>query len=80
MGTDIDAGVIPTGADIECDYEISDSGTITIEISIPCIGASFANHNFYSPQEGDVYKRQARKGIIPIFGQRKHLRQQALCL
>ncbi len=54
MGTDIDAGVIPTGADIECDYEISDSGTITIEISIPCIGASFANHNFYSPQEGQL--------------------------
>ena len=27
-GTDIDSGVVPTGADIECEYEMSDSGTI----------------------------------------------------
>lgn len=49
-GTDIAAGVIPTGADIECEYEISDSGNITLEASIPCIGASFRNRNFYSRQ------------------------------
>lgn len=53
-GTDIDAGVVPTGADIECEYEMSDSGTITLEASIPCIGASFSNHNFYSRQEGQL--------------------------
>ena len=53
-GTDIDAGVIPTGADIECEYEMSDSGTINLEVSIPCIGASFGNHNFYSRQEGQI--------------------------
>lgn len=53
-GTDIDAGVIPTGADIECEYEMSDSGTINLEASIPCIGASFSNRNFYSRQEGQI--------------------------
>ena len=53
-GTDISTGIIPTGADIECDYEISDSGTITLQASIPCIQASFSNHNFYSRQEGQV--------------------------
>lgn len=53
-GTDIDAGVVPTGADIECEYEMSDSGTINLEASIPCIGATFGNHNFYSRQEGQV--------------------------
>lgn len=53
-GTDIDAGVVPTGADIECEYEMSDSGTIHLEASIPCIGASFGNHNFYSRQEGQI--------------------------
>ena len=53
-GTDIDSGVIPTGADIECEYEMSDSGTIILEASIPCIGASFSNHNFYSRQEGQL--------------------------
>lgn len=53
-GTDIDSGVVPTGADIECEYEILDSGTISLEVSIPCIGASFANRNFYSRQEGQI--------------------------
>ena len=53
-GTNIDSGVIPTGADIECEYEMSDSGTINLEASIPCIGASFGNHNFYSRQEGQL--------------------------
>ena len=53
-GTSIDSGVIPTGADIECEYEMSDSGTIILEASIPCIGASFGNRNFYSRQEGQL--------------------------
>ena len=53
-GMDIASGVIPTGADIECEFEMSDSGTIHLEASIPCIGASFGNHNFYSRQEGQI--------------------------
>lgn len=53
-GTDIPSGVVQTGADIECEYEMSDSGTIRLEASIPCIGASFNNKNFYSRQEGQV--------------------------
>ena len=53
-GTNIASGVVPTGADIECEYEMSDSGTISLEASIPCIGASFGNHNFYSRQEGQL--------------------------
>lgn len=53
-GTDFISGVIPAGADIECEYEVSDSGTITLEVSIPCIGASFNNRNFYSRQEGQL--------------------------
>lgn len=53
-GSDIASGVVPTGADIECEYEMSDSGTINLEASIPCIGASFSNHNFYSRQEGQL--------------------------
>lgn len=53
-GSDLDAGVIPTGADIECEYEMSDSGTIHLEVSVPCLGVSFGNHNFYSRQEGQT--------------------------
>ena len=54
VGRDIDSGVVPTGADIECEYEVLDSGTINLEVSIPCIGASFGNRNFYSRQEGQI--------------------------
>lgn len=53
-GYDFDNGVIPTGADIECEYEMSDSGTIHLEASVPCIGASFHKHNFYSRQEENL--------------------------
>ncbi len=53
-GTDIAEGVVPTGADIECEYEISDSGTINLTASIPCIGITFSNCNFYSRQEGQI--------------------------
>lgn len=54
IGTDIDSGVIPTGADIECEYEMSDSGTITIGASVPCAGVSFPGRNFYSRHVVDI--------------------------
>ncbi|MDD4767082.1 MAG: Hsp70 family protein [Desulfotomaculaceae bacterium] len=52
-GMDFEEGVIPTGADIECDYEISDSGNIILEVSIPCIHAAFEG-NFYFRNEIDL--------------------------
>ena len=48
LGTDFSEGVVPMGAAIECDYEMSDSGAINLEVSIPCIGATFNNRNYYS--------------------------------
>ena len=53
-GNDFDSGIIPTGAEIECLYEMSDSGNIRIELSVPCIGAIFRNRNFYSRTEGQT--------------------------
>ena len=54
-GSDFDDGVIPAGADLECDYEILDSGNIIIEVSVPCIGGTFhSDKNFYSRQEGQL--------------------------
>jgi len=54
-GTDFDDGVIPAGADLECEYEILDSGNIVIEVSVPCIGGTFhSGKNFYSRQEGQL--------------------------
>jgi len=54
-GSDFDDGVIPAGADLECEYEILDSGNIIIEVSVPCIGGLFnsAGKNFYSRQGGE---------------------------
>ncbi|AMN10636.1 MAG: Hsp70 family protein [Alteromonas macleodii] len=54
-GSDFDDGVIPAGADLECDYEILDSGNIIIEVSVPSIGGVFhSGKNFYSRQEGQL--------------------------
>lgn len=54
-GNDFDDGVIPAGADLECNYEILDSGTVVIEVSVPCIGGTFnSGKNFYSRQEGQL--------------------------
>jgi len=41
VGTDFDHGIIPTGDRLECEYEVSDSGTISFEVSVPSIGAVF---------------------------------------
>jgi molecular chaperone DnaK len=54
VGTDFESGIIPTGAEILCDYEMADSGAIHLGVSVPCIGADFGDINFYSRQEGQV--------------------------
>ena len=53
-GADFDSGVIPVGADLVCEYEIQDSGLINLQVSVPCIGSTFPDRNFYSPQEGQI--------------------------
>jgi molecular chaperone DnaK len=54
-GSDFVDGVIHSGADLECEYEILDSGTINIVVSVPCIGGTFhSGKNFYSRQEGQL--------------------------
>lgn len=53
-GTDLESGEISVGDEIECEYEMTDSGTIILEVSVPSIGASFSNKNFYSRQEGQL--------------------------
>ncbi len=67
-GSDFDDGVIPAGADLECEYEIMDSGNIIIEVSVPCIGGLFnsAGKNFYSRQEGesDYLLESTRQRIV----------------
>ncbi|MGN0810365.1 MAG: Hsp70 family protein [Akkermansia muciniphila] len=64
-GSDFDEGIIPAGAELICDYEILDSGAINLEVSVPCIGASFPSHrNFYSRQEGQMDFESANELIM----------------
>ncbi len=53
-GTSFEDGIIPTGAEIICEYEMSDSGAIHLGVSIPCVGADFGNRNFYARQDIDL--------------------------
>ena len=54
-GEDFEDGVIPVGADLECDYEIRDSGHLYIEVSVTSIGATFdSDRNFYDSKEGRI--------------------------
>lgn len=54
-GRDFDFGMIMPGAEIVCDYMVTDSGSIELDISVPSISESFNNDkNFYSRQEGQI--------------------------
>ncbi len=62
-GSDFSEGLIPAGADIICDYEVSDSGNIALDVTIPSISGSFpSNHNFYSRREAERdFTKEARR-------------------
>lgn len=52
-GADFDDGVIPAGGELQCDFEMNDSGSIKLEVSVPSIGGVFlSDRNYYSRQEG----------------------------
>lgn len=53
-GRDLDYGLIPVGANIICNYEISDSGNINLEVSIPSAGILLNKTNLYSREEGQL--------------------------
>jgi molecular chaperone DnaK len=64
-GADFDEGAIPAGAELECDYEILDSGHIDVHFSVPSIGGTFhSNKNFYSRQEGQVDYSSSASSVI----------------
>lgn len=61
-GSDFDDGVISAGAELVCEYEVSDSGNIVMEVSVPSIGGSFpSGRNLYSRQEGQIDYTNASK-------------------
>ena len=53
-GKSLPEGTVPIGAEIICDYEMSDAGALRLGVSIPCIGVNLHKANFYSRQEGQT--------------------------
>ena len=51
-GSDFVGGVLPAGADVECEFEALDSGRISLQASVPCIGIALPRKDYYSRQEG----------------------------
>lgn len=53
-GTSFYNGMIPVGAEIICEYEMNESGTLQLGVSIPCVGVNLTEQNFYSRVEGQT--------------------------
>ncbi len=63
-GSDISDGVIAKGAELICEYEVSDSGHIVLDVTVPSISGTFnSGRNFYSAQEGQIDYTKASKRI-----------------
>lgn len=74
-GSDFAEGDISIGSEIECHYEVLDSGELKLEVSIPEIGGIFDSmgKNFYSRQEGQIdYSSEAAR--VADEGREMHAR------
>lgn len=60
-GMDFDNGIISTGDDLECEYEISDSGNLSFEVLVASIGAAFSAR--FSIDEGKIDLDNVQKVI-----------------
>ncbi len=53
-GQSFEYGIIPVGSVIECNYTFSDSGNVDIKITVPSIGHTFSEDNFYNRLSGQI--------------------------
>ncbi|MBN8807822.1 MAG: Hsp70 family protein [Sphingomonas sp.] len=68
-GSDFDEGMISIGSEIRCEYEITDGGTIRLDVSVPEIGGSFTSgHNYYARQDAQLDYAQAA-GLVAVEAQ-----------
>lgn len=59
-GSDFEDGMIATGAEIVLEYEVTDSGNIRLDVSVPSISGSFSSgHNYYARQDAQIDYSQA---------------------
>ena len=64
-GSDFADGIIAAGAELICEYEVSDSVAIFMNVSVPSIGGAFeSGRNFYSRQEALVDYSAAKEIIL----------------
>jgi len=54
-GRDFDAAVIRPGEGLLFDYEVADSGRLSVSISAPLLGITFANKDYYSRGLGNDF-------------------------
>jgi molecular chaperone DnaK len=53
-GSDIENAAIRAGDDLVCNYEVLDSGRLSLSVSVQSVCGTFDNHNLYSRQEGET--------------------------
>lgn len=53
-GADVETGLVKAGDDLVCEYEVSDSGRLSIMVSVPSVGGTFVGQDLYSRQEGEL--------------------------
>lgn len=53
-GADFDAGIINPGDKVICEYEVSDSGRVSLSISVPSVAGTWARDDFYSRAGGGI--------------------------
>src|SRR5262249_41811758 len=52
LGTYFDYGSINIGDELQCAYQVLDSGKIIIEVTVPSIRGTFQKRNFYTRRRG----------------------------
>lgn len=68
-GSDFEDGMISVGSEIRCEYEITDGGTIRLDVSVDEIGGSFTSgHNYYARQDAQLDYAQAA-GLVAVEAQ-----------
>ena len=64
-GSDFSDGVVSKGAEIVVTYEVSDSGNIDLQVTVPSVSGEFqSGRNFYSRQEGQVDYSEATTLVV----------------
>lgn len=69
-GSDLEDRPILAGAELRCEYEVTDSGNIILQVEVPSVGSSFnSGRNFYSRLEGQIDFDRAEQLLLEEAGE-----------